>query len=222
MAFHAGLDWSGAPDAPTDETIAELYIPCLAVTDDVTLNAFLSTVRVELGFSDEFHGYRLRKRSDILLRIVQFAIDHANVSAIVFEKGSLMTGYGAGVFDKPELLAPATGLLVAHHGFQFGEMSAITYDKPDIAGDQRRKAFRTAVQRKAKILGLVSPLVRPADSKLSQQVQFADVIAYLLRREESNLSETIELGKKVRKLMRWSENYISTGEANDLRPYLSL
>lgn len=222
MSSYAALDWSGSPDAPEPNVAVELYLPCLVcVESKEDIDDVFAVWRAEFSFSqrEEFHGHRLRRRPDILLSVVEYAIKNAQVTAVVFDKRVLAGSLGNQVFDKPYLLAPATGLLVAEQVLINGELKMLWYDVGDIVPN-RRGAFKTAVQRKARSLWPVSPDVRPLPSHKSSHVQFTDVIAYVLQREERGLSETEELRRRVRKLSRKSDCSIRYGSGDDLRPYL--
>ena len=222
MSLYAALDWSGSPDAPEPNLPVELYMPCLCcVAVKEELDDVFAEWRLEFGFSqrEEFHGHRLRRRPDVLLRVVDYARANAQVIAVIFEKGMLAQQLGNQVFDKPYLLAPATGLLVAEQVLDDRELNKLWYDAGDIA-PSRRAAFRTAIQRKARSVGANSPDVVPRPSHKSSHVQFADIIAYVLQREKRGLSETAELGRQLRKLCRKSDCSVRRGSGDDLRPYL--
>lgn len=220
--MNAGLDWSGSPDAPEPNVTLELYLTCLVYVEaKEELDDVFAGWRAEFGFSrtEEFHGHRLRRRPGVLLSMVEYAIGKAQVLAVIFDKRLLVREIGAQVFDKPYLLAPATGLLVAEQALDSIQLSRLYYDAGDMV-PQRRGAFRTAIQRKARSLWPNSPKVVPLPSHKSSHVQFADVIAYVLQREERGLSETVELRRQVRKLYRKSDCSIRRGGGDDLRPYL--
>lgn len=222
MPSYAALDWSGSPDAPEPNVALELYLPCLVcVAAKEELDGVFAAWRTKFGFSqtEEFHGHRLRRRPDVLLRVVDYAIENAQVTAVTFDKGRLASSLGNQIFDKPYLLAPATGLLVAEQVLDNGELKMLWYDDGDIVPN-RRGAFRTAIQRKARSLWPNSPKVVPLPSHKSSHVQFSDVIAYVLQREERGLSETAELRRQVRKLCRKSDCSVRRGGGDDLRPYL--
>lgn len=221
MPLDAALDWSGSPDAPEPTVALELYLPCLVCT--VTKNELdeqFADWRTEFGLShsEEFHGHRLRRRPEVLSRIVEYAIGNSQVAAVIFDKRALERDMGRPIYDKPYLLAPATGLLVADYILAGNELNRLWYDAGDIVPN-RRGAFKTAVQRRARSHWPSSPEVQPLPSHKSSHVQFADSIAYVLQREERGLSETAELRRLVRKLCRKSNCFILRGKGDDLRPY---
>lgn len=221
----AGLDWSGTPDAPTGETEHELYIACtVRCHDREILEAMFREWRREFRLrpDHEFHGYQLRRRTDVFLRFVETAVTDAQVFALEYDKRMLEEQMGRHIYDKPAYIAPATGLLLTEYVFTGGELKTLTYDAGDIAEENRRKQFHTAVQRTAKQMGFASPAVRPRPSEVSCHVQFADMIAYALRRDAEGLTETQDLRRALQKLRRKSECMIAWGSGDDLRPYLSL
>lgn len=222
MSSYAALDWSGSPDAPEPHVALELYVPCLVcVAANEELENVFTEWRVEFGFrrNGEFHGHRLQHRPDVLLRMVEYALENAQITAVIFDKHRLSVEMGSQFYDKPSLLAPATGRLVAEQVLDIRELKNLWYDDGDIVPD-RRGAFRTDIQRKARSLWPGSPDVRPLPSHKSSHVQLADVIAYVLQREEHGLSETAELRRQIRKLCRKSDCSVRRGGGDDLRPYL--
>jgi hypothetical protein len=218
------MDWSGSPDAPQGGIPPELYVPCLVcVRSKDELEEFFATLRQEIGLArwEEFRGHRLRLRPGVLQRMVGYALENAHLIAFSFDKKALAAELGEQVFGNAALIAPATGLLAAHHCFEARPLKTLAYDAGDIGGE-RRKGFRTAVQREARGRWADGPDVRPLPSDKSSLVQFADVLAYAVQREEHGLSETAELGRQVRRLRRKSECLIRRGNGSDLQPYLSL
>jgi hypothetical protein len=222
MPLYAALDWSGSPDAPEPNVALELYVPCLVcVPVKEELDNVFAAWRKEFGLSltEELHGHRLRRRPDVLLRVVEYAVMNALVAAVVFDKWLLVRELGAQIFDKAYLLTPATGLLVAEAILQHTPLKMLWYDDGDLV-PTRRGAFKTDIQRNARSRWAESPDVRPLPSHKSSHVQLADVIAYVLQREGRGLTETAELRRQVRRLSRKSDCVIRNGNGDDLRPYL--
>lgn len=222
MSSYAALDWSGSPDAPEPNVALELYLPCLVCVEaNEELDDVFAEWRAEFGgtVKIEFHGYKLRRRPDVLLRVVEYAVENVQVMAMMFDKRRLAMEMGGQIYDKPARLAPATGRLVTDKILGDRGLEMLWYDDGDIVPRQRG-AFKTEIQRKARSLWPGSPDVRPLPSHKSSHVQLADMIAYVLQREEHGLSETADLRRQVRKLCRKSDCSIRQGNGDDLRPYL--
>jgi len=221
----AALDWSGSPDAPEVGGALELYIPCVVrvVSMDIVNEQFREwREEFSLAADYEMHGYRLRRRSDILARVVENVLENAQVVAYLFDKRALIKDLGSQVFDKPILLAPATGLLVCHRMLEKRPLRQILLDE-GIAPIHRPK-FNTEVKRKARILwpeqGVSKSFPKHHPSDKHNIIQLADMIAYVLQREAPDLSETAQLRRLVKALWNKEGNDIRMGSGADLQPYL--
>ena len=225
MTVTAAVDWSGSPDAPEAGGALELYIPCAVRVASVDrVNEQFRAWREAFGFAADYelHGYRLRRRSDILVTVVEYVRDNAQVVAYLFDKREMMRDLGSQVFDKPGLLAPATGLLVCHRMLEKGPLRQIFLDE-DIA-PRHRPEFNTEIKRKARTLwpeqGIAKSFPKHHPSDKHNVIQLADMIAYLLQREAHGLSETAQLRRSVKALWQKEGNDIRTGGRADLQPYL--
>jgi hypothetical protein len=225
MAFYAGVDWSGSPDAPETGGALEFYVPCgVRVASMDAINEQFTVWRDEFGFACnyEFHGYKLRRNPKVLVEATRYVLENAQVVAYLFEKYRLVEDRGPQVFEKPIRLAPATGLLVCHKMLESGPLRQVILDE-DIAASHR-PGFNTEVKRTARTrwpeqsLSKGFPKHQPSDKY--NLIQLPDMIAYVLQREAHGLSETAELGRLVRALWNKKGNFIVMGGGDDLQPYL--
>ena len=225
MVGYIGLDWSGTPDAPEsvgEDESPEIYIPCaVGVADAETLNQDFAEWRKRLGVARDFEFHGSRAAADVIQEAVEYALGTAVVSAIVWDKQTLLAELGAAVFEKPALLAPATGLLALQPFLEAYSVRCIWCDE-DIQSKERQRAFTTAVKQKARASMVAdrSPDVKHYPSNKSNLIQLADMVAYALQRDFRGFSETPERRAILRRLKNKAENRVRMGGGDDLRPYL--
>ena len=224
MYEFGSIDWSGTPDAPLNDGSLQLYLPCgIRFPSLDMVDEQCALWRTEFGLAGhELHGYKLRRRPEVFVRVIEFVLKYAQVTAFLFDKLELRKELGCQVFDKPGQLVPASGLLVCHRMLESGPLRQLWLDE-DIA-PSRRPGFNTEIKRNARSLwpdhGIAHNFPKHHPSDKHNIIQLADMIAYVLQREAHGLSETAQLSHLIKALWRMEENYIKMGCGDDLQPYL--
>ena len=220
----SGLDRSGTPNAPDEnslkENVPEIYLACaVCVPDSEAVDRYFADWRQRCGFPKTYEFHSRYGSTALILEGVQFALANAQISAVFFDKERLQSELGGSVYERPNLLTAAIGLIAIEDVLQQSQLKKIWCDE-DIQGKEDQKEFDTAVKRFARSYWPKIPTMRHLPSGKSNMVQLADMVAYGLQRDIRGLPETAGMRKTVRELARKEGNRIWEIGGDDLRPYL--
>ncbi len=218
MNEYAGLDWTGTPtpDARDVYGVGVVTVPDLTEADDI-----LVTLRQKWSKPGDFeiHGHTLTENQ--ILDVIQDALESLRVTIILFRVSELTEYFGLPLSQVADSAAGLIARPALTHCLEKTGIKRLWYDKGDIEGIPRQKAFRTAIAREARTLLPTRTIeVKPVPSHKNTLIQLADVFAYAVQREQIGTFKTKGLTELVRRLWKRESNEIRWGSGIDLRPYL--